>query len=61
MLLPAEVDLISKKESGKWNLFWPNGSSNSKTVLILLAETVAFHVRHTVIEVTSFSLKFVSR
>ncbi len=59
MLLPAEVDLISKKKSGKRNSVWPIGSSNGKMVLTLPTKIVTFHIRPIMIDVRGFGLKFV--
>ncbi len=61
MLLPAEVDLISKKKGRKQNSVWPDGFAGGKIVFILLGKVVAFHVGPIAVDVRGLGLKLVSR
>ncbi len=61
MLLPVEIDLISKKRDCKRNSIWLGGSSDDKVVFTLLAEVITLYVRPTTIKVQSLGLEFVSK
>ena len=62
ILLPAEVDLVSKERCGKENLVSPPSSIVGKVVLTLLTEVIALHVGFSLIHVqgTGFQ-KFIPR
>ncbi len=51
MLLPIEVDLISKKKGRKENWIKFGSSSNGKIVFGLLTEIIKFYVRPIAIDV----------
>ena len=51
VLLPMEVDAVTKKGCCKGNMIEAFGSVCGKVVLILLAEVLAFYVGLTIINV----------
>lgn len=54
-----EINLISKKKSGKQNLIWPSDSNNSKMILTLLAEIITFYIGPITIDVSGLDLEFI--
>ncbi len=61
MLMLVEVDLISKKQSYKQNLIWPNSSNGGKIVLVLLIEIITFYIGPTAIDVRGHGFEFILR
>ena len=61
MLLPTEVDPISKERSCKQDLVWPGGSAGSKIIFKLMAEVIALYMGSTTVNVRGFGLELVPR
>lgn len=59
MLLPLEVDSISKEKDRKWDLIWFNGSTGGKVILTLLIEDITLYMELTAINVRGSGLKFI--
>lgn len=51
MLLPTELDSISKKRVGKWNSIRSNESSDSKVVFALLIKVIILYIGPTRIDI----------
>lgn len=57
MLLPIEVDLVSKKRDHNWNLIRLNGFNNSKMVFTLVTKVIVFYLGLTIIAMRKSGLK----
>ena len=44
MLMPVEIDLLTKKKDGKLDTILSNGTSGIEIMLILLAKIVVFYI-----------------
>ncbi len=57
ILLPLEVDTISKKKCRKQNLVRTDGTSGGKVILTLLTEVKISHMGYTTINIGGLSLR----
>ena len=60
MLLPIEINLVSKKRGYKRNLAWPSDFCGGKMVFILLAKVLIIYMEPTAVDVWGLGLEFVS-
>ncbi len=59
MLLPIEINLISKKTGRKWNAIWSSCFSNGKVVFTLLREIKTLYIGPTTVNVRGLGLIFI--